>query len=109
MVNRDSNAQLKLVADDTLGKLKSQEWKEIRRDRLINSLNRINFQDGEVVLNFRHQKYNSIFSVHVTPQPCLDNHLICDWLELQEPVKKFSSYVLDHFYFTDGLKKVVVE
>jgi hypothetical protein len=41
MVNRDSNAQLKLVADGTLGKLESQEWKEIRRDRLINSLNRL--------------------------------------------------------------------
>ena len=109
MVNRDSNAQLKLVVDGTPGKLESQEWKEIRRDRLINSLNRINFQDGEVVLNFRHQKYNSIFSVHVTPQPCLDNHLICNWLELQEPVTKFNSYVFDHLYFTDGLKKVVVE
>ena len=84
MVNRDSNAQLKLVADGTLGNLEIQEWKEIRRDRLINSLNRINFQDGEVVLNFRHQKYNSIFSVNVAPKPCLDYHLICDWLELQD-------------------------
>ena len=109
MVNRDSNAQLKLVADGTHSELESQEWKQIRRDRLINSLNRINFQDGEVVLNFRHQKYNSIFSVHVTPQPCLDNHLICDWLELQEPVKKLNSYTFDHFYFTDGFKRVLVD
>ena len=109
MVNRDSNAQLKLVTESTPDKLEIQEWKEIRRDRLINSLNRINFQDGEVVLNFRHQKYNSIFSVHVTPQPCLDNHLICNWLELQEPVKKLNSYTFDHFYFTDGFKRVLVD
>jgi len=109
MVTRDSGAQLKLVTGSITENLESHEWKEIRRDRLINSLNRVNFQDGEVVLNFKHQKYNSILSVHATPQPCLDNHLICDWLELLEPVKKFNSYVFDHFYFTDGLKKVLVE
>ena len=90
-----SNTQLKLVAESTSDKLESQEWKEIRRDRLINSLNRINFQDGEVVLNFRHLKYNSILSVSAVPQPCLDEHLKCDWLEPFDPKKKFNSYIFD--------------
>ncbi len=109
MDNKYSNVQLKLVTDSAQEKLQSQEWEEIRRDRLINSLNRINFQDGEVVLNFRHKKYNSILSVYATPQPCLDNNLICHWSESPEPGKKLNSYIFDHFYFTDGLKKVLVE
>ena len=109
MVTRDSGAQLKLVSDSITENLESSEWKEIRRDRLINSLNRINFQNGEVVLNFKHQKFNSILSVHATPQPCLDNHLICKWSELEKPLKAFDSYIFDHFYFTDGFKKILVE
>ena len=109
MDNKNPNTQLKLIPHNTSDKLESQEWKEIRRDRLINSLNRINFQDGKVVLNFRHQKYNSILSVPALPQPCQDNHLICNWLESQEFIKKFNSYIFDHFYFTDGFKKVLVK
>jgi hypothetical protein len=109
MDNKHSSAQLKLVADRLSEELESQEWKEIRRDRLINSLNRINFQDGEVVLNFRHQKYNSILSVPASPLPCIDSHFTCNWSEFQESKNKFNSYVFDHFYFTDGFKKVLVE
>jgi hypothetical protein len=103
------NTQLKLVAGNTAEQLESQEWKEIRRERLVNSLNRINFQDGEVVLNFKHSKYNSTLSVNAVPQPSLDRLLICDWAEDVDPLKKLKSYDFDHFYFTDGFKKVVVE
>jgi len=106
---KHSSAQLMLVADKLSEELESREWKEIRRDRLINSLNRINFQDGAVVLNFRHRKYNSILSVHANPLPCIDKHFTCNWSEFQESENKFNSYIFDHFYFTDGFKKVLVE
>lgn len=108
MDNRYSGSQLKLVTDTAHDRLESSEWKEIRRDRLINTLNRINFQDGEVVLNFRHTKYNAQLSIAVCPQPCSDKRLVCDWLDSLVPEKKLKSYVFDHFYFSDGFKKILV-
>jgi len=35
--------------------------KEIRKKHLINKLNYINFQDGTVLVNFKHIKYNTLF------------------------------------------------
>ncbi len=109
MVDKKSNTQLKLVADSTPEDMESQEWKEIRRDRLINSLNRINFQDGEVVINFRHSKYNTFLSLPAKPQPCLDLHFECQWTEPTEFDQKFRKYIFQNLYFSDGLKQVFVE
>ena len=106
---KKNTAQLKLIQEVAPDKLKIQDWKEIRRDRLINSLNRINFYDGKVVLVFKHLKYNSLLSVDALPQPCRDNHLICNWLESQDYLKKFNSYVFDHFFITDGFIKILVK
>ena len=49
MEERHSNTQMELIAGRPPENLKNKEWKEIRRERLINSLNRINFQDGDIV------------------------------------------------------------
>ncbi len=109
MVDKKSNAQLKLVADGTPEDIESQEWKEIRRDRLINSLNRINFQDGEVVINFRHSKYNTFLSLPAKPQPCFGHHFECLWSAPKEFDQKFRKYIFQNLYFSDGLKQVFVE
>ena len=109
MIDKKSNAQLKLVGDSTPENLESQEWKEIRRDRLINSLNRINFKDGEVVINFRHSKYNAFLSLPAKPQPCLDFQFECQWSEPTEFDQKFKNYIFQNLYFSDGLKQVFVE
>ena len=104
-----SNTQLKLLPESPAEKPGRKDWKEIRRDRLINSLNRINFYDGKVVLIFKHLKYNSLLSVDALPQPCRDNHLLCNWLESQDYLKKFNSYVFNHFFITDGFIKILVK
>jgi len=103
------STNLKLVADpDKSGKLETQEWKEIRRNRLINSLNKINFQDGDVVLNFRHLEYNTMVSVSAKPQPCLDQNLECLWTDSFEVDNKVNQFKFENFYFTDGLKQILV-
>ena len=106
---KKNTAQLKLIQEVAPDQLETKDWKEIRRDRLINSLNRVNFYDGQVALVFRHQKYNSLLSVYALPQPCRDNHLICNWLESLDYLKKFNSYIFDHFYITDGFRKTLVK
>jgi len=103
------NTNLKLITDSsTSEKKESREWKEFRRNRLINSLNRINFQDGEVVLNFRHLEYNTMMSVSAKPQPCLDQNLICEWSDGEDIDNRIDRYRFENFYFTDGLKQVLV-
>ena len=78
----DSVPYVRLVDESFQKRQKtSQEWKKIRRQRLINSLNRINFQDGEVTLNFKHPKYKYILSLPAIPQPCKDESLNCIWDE----------------------------
>ncbi len=109
MDERYSNAQLKLVTDSPPAKLENQEWKEIRRNRLINSLNRINFQDGEVVLNFKHTKYDTILSLPAKPQPCLDKYLECSWSEPFLPDHNFENLKFENLYFADGLNQILVE
>jgi hypothetical protein len=105
----NSNTQLELLPTVPSEKTERKEWKEIRRDRLINSLNRINFHDEEIILNFRHTKYNKILSLPAKPQPCSDNVFQCNLSKPEFLENDLQSYVFEHFYFTDGLKKVLVE
>ena len=109
MADTYSNTQLELVTASPSDKPGREEWKEIRRDRLINSLNRINFHDEEIILNFRHRKYNKILSLAAKPQPCNNNVFLCYLSESDYSEQELHEYKFEHFYFTDGLKKVLVE
>ena len=73
-----SNMQLKLLPDGSADELERKDWKEIRRGRLINSLNRINFNDEEIALTFKHRKYDRILTLSAKPQPCrpLSRHAV---------------------------------
>jgi hypothetical protein len=110
MGNNKSIPSLRLV-DDVFFKQQetSQEWKQIRRQRLVNSLNRINFQDGEIFLNFKHPQYKYTLSLPVKPQPCSDENLNCTWGESIEYNKRIQDFEFKDFHFTDGLKKILVE
>ncbi|MDX1776431.1 MAG: PilZ domain-containing protein [Desulfobulbales bacterium] len=108
MTDKNSNIVMNQVADFPPDKLKSKEWKEIRRDRLINSLNHINFQDAEVILNFRHTQYNTILSLPAKPQPCSTKVFFCNWSDPEFSEQDLHSYEFEDFYFSDGLKKVLV-
>jgi len=106
----NSNTQhLELHAAIPAEKPERNEWKELRRDRLINSLNRINFHNEEIILNFKHTKYNKILSLAAKPHPCSDTVFHCNLSKDEFLEHDFQSYIFEHFYFTDGLKKVLVE
>ncbi|KPK30428.1 MAG: hypothetical protein AMK70_14270 [Nitrospira bacterium SG8_35_1] len=100
---------MELIAGRPPENLKNKEWKEIRRERLINSLNRINFQDGDIVVNFRDLKYKTLVSIPAKPQPCLDHYFECKWSESIDIDYKVNHYRFENFYFTDGFKQILVE
>ena len=49
--------------------------KGIDKAQLINKLNYINFQDGTVLVNFNHLKYDKTITLRARPQPVSYTHL----------------------------------
>ena len=92
-------------------KLDSQieEGKKVNKKHLINTLNYINFKSGTILINFKHLNYNTIISLQVKPQPCLENSLECLWIEPAGLKQKLSSYKFLNFLLTDGLKLILVK
>ena len=109
MEERHPNTQMELIAGLPPENLKNKEWKKIRRERLINSLNRINFQNGEVVINFRDLKYKTLISIPAKPQPCLDHYFECKWSESIDVDYKVNHYRFENFYFRFQLFKSIFE
>lgn len=86
-----------------------EEGKKVNKKHLINTLNYINFKSGTILINFKHLKYNTILSLQVKPQPCLENGLECLWIEPPGLKQKLSSYKFLNFLLTDGLKLILVK
>ncbi len=86
-----------------------EERKKVNRKHLINILNYINFQTGTILINFKHLKYNTILSLQVKPQPCLENSLECLWIEPAGLKQKLSSYKFLNFLLTDDLALILVK
>lgn len=86
-----------------------EERKKVSRKRLRNILNHINFQTGTILINFKHLKYDTVLSLQVTPQPCLENSLECLWVEPAGLKQKLSAYKFLNFLLTDDLALILVE
>ncbi len=83
--------------------------KEIRRKHLINKLNYINFQDGTVLVNFKHFKYDHTVSHRAKPQPCLGEELKCLWIETDKISQQLSSYKFQEVVIPNGKKIILVK
>ncbi len=86
-----------------------EAMKPVSRKRLINTLNRVNFRDGDIVLNFKHRTEVARLTFSVKPQPCLDETLECRWIDQAGPAMDLGSYEFENFFLSDGLRKIIVE
>ncbi|MCK9502516.1 MAG: hypothetical protein PHX57_05610 [Desulfobulbaceae bacterium] len=82
--------------------------KKIPLSCLINSLNRINFKNGDILLKFKHKKYNNFLTIKAKPQRCNNTTLECLWSEPFRMGTRLKSYELEYFSFTDGLSQIQV-
>ena len=103
------DSHLKLVKEEGSRSLECHEWKEIRQERLINSLNRINFKDEKIVINFRHLKHSTLVSFFAKPSPCLKDCLECQWVEPIEPDQRLQECNFENLSYSDGSKQVYVD
>lgn len=92
-----------IVATDTVNK------KILKKPYLVNKLNFINFQDGDVLLKFKHAKYDHSLTLLAKPQPCSGNQLDCRWVEPKGVEKKLRFYDFESIFINDGEKLLIVE
>lgn len=83
--------------------------KEVAQKHLINTLNYINFQDRNILVSFKHTRYDNIISLEAIPQPCLGDRLDCIWTKASGLSQKLKSYKFQNFSLTDGHKVILVK
>ena len=82
---------------------------KVSKTQLINKLNFINFQDGIVLINFHHKKYDKMISVSAMPQPCMGDLVDCLWSEFEYTTQMMDSYEFSHLLIANGQKLLKVE
>ncbi len=86
----------------------NQTGKQLSKEYLVNKLNFTNFQDGTILINFKHKEYDLSISFHARPKPCLGNQLDCLWVETYGINEKLHSYKFNNFFVLDGTKLLSV-
>ena len=81
----------------------------IGKAQLINKLNAINFQDGTVLVNFRHLKYDKTITLKARPQPCMGDLVDCLWLSGENVTQGIQAYKFKNILITNGQKLLQVE
>ena len=120
--NRSKNAQQTSVAVETGVHEKQALYRALQRGgelkeqgelltkvHLVNKLNFTNFQNGTVLINMTHTKYERTLILHAKPQPCNGDQLDCLWVEDPGISNKLKSYRFESFYVTDGKTLIMVE
>jgi len=82
--------------------------KQLSKEYLVNKLNFTNFQDGTILINFKHKKYDLSISVPARPKPCSGNRLDCLWVGKDEITVKLHTYKFNNFCVIDGTKLLSV-
>lgn len=80
-----------------------QKEPEISKKRLVNRLNYINFQDGTILINFRHLRFNRTLSLLARPQPCLGDRLECTWFRPGNIARTLQSHAFEDILIPDQL------
>ena len=89
---------------------KQEAGKEVDKTQLINKLNFINFQDGTVLINFNHLKYDKKISLRAAPQPCMGDFVDCLWSADANYTSQITrSYEFSSLLVTNGQKLLQVD
>ena len=104
----DSLQKSALLLNNPNPDAKLEEGRKLNKKHLINTLNYINFQDGTILINFRHLKYGNILSLHAKPQPYFEKTLDCLWLQPAGLCQKLNSYKCLNFLINDGQEMMLV-
>jgi hypothetical protein len=74
----------------------------IDQEALTNTLNRIHFMNGNILLQLRDSKYDDSILVQAYPEPCFSNELTCRLLDENLTGFDIDSYKFQHIIIDDG-------
>ena len=77
---------------------------QLSRQRLVNKLNYLNFQDATILVTLKHTKYNHTIALKAKPQPCQDGELACRWSERKDLERLLRTYRFENLLVPDGQK-----
>jgi len=83
--------------------------RSISRKSLVNILNRINFRDGTIQINFFHDRYERNLACHARPQPCEGEDLECRWTKSGVPLGRLKSCRIDNILVNDRQRLLVAQ
>ena len=83
--------------------------KKVGKAEIINKLNYINFQDGTILINFRHLKYDKEITLKAAPQPCMGDLVDCLWSESNNTSQIIQSYEFSNLLIANGQKLLEVK
>jgi hypothetical protein len=86
-----------------------EKLREVSKKYVINIMNYLNFKDGTITVNLKHARYGNVVSLHVKPQPCLDNYLDCHWGEEKGLNQNLNLYEYQNIIAPDNQKLILVE
>jgi hypothetical protein len=78
--------------------------RSVNRERVINKLNYLNFQNKTVLLAFEHARYGNTLRVEARPQGCQGSHLRCTWVDPQAARAMSRYYVFSALFVPDEQK-----
>ena len=88
---------------------KPKSDKKVSKAQIINKLNYINFQDGTILVNFRHLKYDKVITLKAAPQPCMGDLVDCRWSESNITSQIMESYQFSNLLIAKGQKLLEVK
>jgi hypothetical protein len=74
----------------------------ILRKRLINKLNYLHFLGKPVHLVFKHTKTHAVLKLPVSPQPCKDESLVCQWNSDDKLLARIINFQYQYILLSDG-------
>jgi hypothetical protein len=86
-----------------------KKGKDLKKKDLINLLNYVNFQDGSILINFKHVKYDQIISCKANPLPCLGDNLECVCAEADNVQEKLLTYRFKDILVPCGQKVLLIQ
>ena len=87
----------------------AEAGKPVGKNRLINKINFLNFQDGTLLINFKHRNYHTRLTLLAKPQPYLGETLDCVWEKSQEGLQVLDSYEFQNILLPDGQNLIQAE
>lgn len=85
-----------------------EKEERVAKENVINILNYINFDNGTILVNFKHSRYDNVIALKVKPLPCLGDDLDCLWCEPLDDNQDINSYNFLNLQIADEERMIVV-